>query len=69
MRPSNEELKQFIDGVKKLDLFEADHRNTCGWGAWDEEKDPLPNPSFIKTLKWLSSLSTDSECEGESCLM
>jgi len=51
LRPSNADLKVFLDTVAKLDLFEAEHRHRHGWGTFDPAT--LPILEVVRTVAWL----------------
>jgi len=56
MSPSPDKIKKFVEVVRALSVFEAEHRNLRGWGLFDEN-DTLPIPEVVEVLTWLDDLS------------
>ena len=49
-------IKKFVEVIRALSVFEAEHRNIRGWGLFDETA-ILPTPEVVEVLAWLEELS------------
>lgn len=50
-KPTQEEIKVFIEVIDILVKFEAEQRHIRGYGAFIEQD--LPIPEFVKVRQWL----------------
>jgi hypothetical protein len=52
--PTKEELAKFLEIFQTLCQFEAQHRQTRNWGAFDEKD--LPFPEVVAVQEWLKNI-------------
>ena len=60
--PTPAEIRHYLDTIAALDRFEAQHRYTRGWGAFDPAD--LPIPAVVKVSAWLEAQAAPAAVGG-----
>lgn len=51
--PSASDFAHFIEIFKRLDSFESSQRHIRGYGAFNPDTQPMPDPIVVQVLDWL----------------